>query len=353
MKRRRVSIPLHKDAYESVPSSDSLTSDAAAFSDQNLPPSTPPSSPPYLANSPKPIPLDLQPTSVATDETVPASNSNIIPKKPLVQMQLNFGQSMQKKCKECGMEYVPSAPEDAALHKKYHAQNTNGVTMERDFLTKVKSERGLWSGPHGAFIVSLSGSRDPKHWLKKARAVFDMATSDLGAVDIPDEKLWGQRASATQARNKMTPEKKQGDTEEEGDRDRYKLYLYVDNGKCVGLCLAEGIDSAFTVLEPEDSADGAERERTTHQADSVSRGDSPLCISEESEPAVIGISRIWTSRGARKKGIAKALLKCTAKTFGPEPTPKDLVAFSQPTEMGTALARRWFGREHGWHVYVD
>jgi hypothetical protein len=32
---------------------------------------------------------------------------------------------------------------------------------------------------------------------------------------------------------------------------------------------------------------------------------------------------------------------------------KERVAFSQPTESGGNLARKWFGRQSGWHVYID
>jgi N-acetyltransferase len=241
------------------------------------------------------------------------------------------------------MEYVPSAPEDIALHKKFHTQHINGVSMERDFLTKVKSEKAVWHGPQGDFIISLSGSQDPKHWLKKARAVFDMATSDLGAVDIPDEKLWGTQDTPG-ARNKATNAK-------EETKDRYKLYLYMDNGRCVGLCLAEGIEKAFSVIEPE-KAEEMEKEREASDSAEARRTEL-LSISQDTDEAAIGISRIWTSRGSRKKGIARALLKCVAKTFLSKVTSKDMVAFSQPTEMGTALARRWFGQEYGWHVYID
>ncbi|CAD0106974.1 unnamed protein product [Aureobasidium uvarum] len=268
-------------------------------------------------------------------------------------MQLNFGQSMRKTCKECRMEYVPSAPEDDALHKKFHAQHVNGVAMDRDFLTKVKSEKAVWHGPQGDFVISLSGSQDPKHWLKKARAVFDMATADLGAVDIPDEKLWGPQFAASSARNKAP------DANEE-KKDRYKLYLYMDNGRCVGLCLAEGIEKAFKVVEREKKVEmtkQGEQQETEGEKKAPNSAEMQsselLSISQETDGAAIGISRIWTSRGSRKKGIARALLKCAAKTFLSKVTPKEMVAFSQPTEMGTALARRWFGQEYGWHVYID
>ncbi|CAD0085283.1 unnamed protein product [Aureobasidium mustum] len=351
IKRRPVSV-IESDEVESAPSSDLPSSDVANFSDENIPPATPPSSPPSLAISPKAAPQKLQLPEPDTGKPALAIKSERTTSKPLVQMQLNFGQSMRKTCKECRMEYVPSAPEDAALHKKFHSQHINGVSMDRDFLTKIKSDKAVWHGPQGDFVICLS-SQDPKHWLKKARAVFDMATADLGAVNIPDEKLWGSQFAASSARSKGTGANEEND-------DRYKLYLYVDNGKCVGLCLAEGIDKAFRVVEPkkkaevkkEREAQETEQEMKVSDSDKV-RATELLSISEETDAAAIGISRIWTSRGSRKKGIARALLKCVAKTFLPKVTSKDMVAFSQPTEMGTALARRWFGQEYGWHVYVD
>ncbi|KAI4737948.1 hypothetical protein E4T50_11565 [Aureobasidium sp. EXF-12298] len=354
LKRRRISM-ITSDESDAAPSSDLLSSDlpssdVALFSDENIPPSTPPSSPPSLAISPSTVLPKLQLPKPRIDKPAPILKLTPNLSKPLVQMQLNFGQSMRKTCKECRMEYVPSAPEDVALHKKFHAQHVNGVSMDRDFLTKVKAEKSVWHGPQGDFIISLSGSRDPKHWLKKARAVFDMATADLGAVDIPDEKLWGSQFATSGARNKAA------DVKEEND-DRYKLYLYMDNGRCVGLCLAEGIEKAFRVVESEKKAEkekGAEEEEEKKVPNSAgAQGSELLSISQDTDEAAIGISRIWTSRGSRKKGIARALLKCVAKTFLSKVTSKELVAFSQPTEMGTALARRWFGQEYGWHVYID
>ncbi|KAH0346466.1 hypothetical protein KCU81_g3896, partial [Aureobasidium melanogenum] len=348
IKRRRILV-IEDEESESAPSSDFPSSDVAVFSDENVAPSTPPSSPPSLAISPKDVPEERQPSKSQAGKPAPSTKSARTASKPLVQMQLNFGQSMRKTCKECRMEYVPSAPEDVTLHKKFHSQHVNGVPMERDFLTKVKSEKAVWHGPQGDFVICLD-SRDPKNWLKKSRAVFEMATADLGAVDIPDEKLWGSQFAAS-ARNQRT------DANEEKN-DRYKLYLYVDNGRCVGLCLAESIENAFRVVEPkkkaekEREAQEAEDEGETSDSGKV-RASELLSISEETDVAAIGISRIWTSRGSRKKGIAKALLKCVAKTFLPKVTSRDMVAFSQPTEMGTALARRWFGQEYGWHVYVD
>jgi N-acetyltransferase len=67
---------------------------------------------------------------------------------------------------------------------------------------------------------------------------------------------------------------------------------------------------------------------------------------------MMGISRIWVSKCARKQGIAKRLLRFAAKRFIYHfNIPKEQIAFSQPTESGTRLARKWFGKESGWLVY--
>jgi hypothetical protein len=36
-----------------------------------------------------------------------------------------------------------------------------------------------------------------------------------------------------------------------------------------------------------------------------------------------------------------------------EPMTKDQVAFSQPTDAGARLARKWTGKKYGWLVYID
>jgi N-acetyltransferase len=35
------------------------------------------------------------------------------------------------------------------------------------------------------------------------------------------------------------------------------------------------------------------------------------------------------------------------------PIAMEMIAFSQPTESGARLARKWFGKESGWHVYAE
>ena len=118
----------------------------------------------------------------------------------------------------------------------------------------------------------------------------------------------------------------------------------------------------------------------------------PLELLKERCPAILGISRIWTSPLQRHQNIASKLLDVAVKhhndqldrrivakrraddegamsgdSRGAESresldsvTPiiekvesKRSVAFSQPTEAGTRLARKWFGKPFGWSVYMD
>lgn len=67
-----------------------------------------------------------------------------------------------------------------------------------------------------------------------------------------------------------------------------------------------------------------------------------LC-SEETFPVKCGVSRIWVSRNHRKSGIATTLMDCMKKNFvfGAILRNED-VAFSSPTQMGDAFARKYF-----------
>ncbi|KZF21783.1 hypothetical protein L228DRAFT_283913 [Xylona heveae TC161] len=199
--------------------------------------------------------------------------------------------------------------------------------------------------------------------------------------------------------------------------DRYKIYLYMSGDKCVGLCLAERIAGAYQVLDGQDEVVPQKQETcsklptpipsspTTNAksslASAISRADiqqssndmsreeitppilprdleeqhsdpspnsagpespkrvitsksSSISISAKPTSAVLGISRIWTSRSHRRHGIAATLLDCARDRFiyGMK-IPKDLIAFSQPTESGVRLAENWFGKDKRWHVYRE
>ena len=123
--------------------------------------------------------------------------------------------------------------------------------------------------------------------------------------------------------------------------------LHVKNGKCVGLCLAERITEAHRVKDNKKSKVGGHDLPSDHKSSSIT-------VEEETVPAVVGVSRIWTSQSSRRKGIANNLLDCVLGKFiyGME-IEKDELAFSQPTESGGELAKAWYGEEAGWLVYRE
>ncbi|KAF2751818.1 hypothetical protein M011DRAFT_522755 [Sporormia fimetaria CBS 119925] len=399
----------------------------AATSSDPLIASTPPSSPPQSSTSPQRVRRPIfsffkrKRTENALSErslNVPTPQEPRPKKKRLVQMQLDLASELRKTCTTCGMDYIPSNNEDAAVHRKFHAMNVRGVEFTKVTLEKLR-QKEVWSGGDGSFIAVI-GRQDTLGLRKRAGEVLKVVETELAAVPIPEDALWsqmripettGDRSTRGRGTNeskleteeeRARPTANQGtdaplpavsdcpDPEEsaqadgKGERaessgncsstfpqalatapssglttgpapesalscswaDRFKLYVYVRSNKCVGACLAERILEAHAVEAveeaPQDGPDAAE-----HQSSSIS-------VSTVTHPAILGISRIWTSSLHRKTGVASRLLNVARLDFLYGMTiEKEQVAFSQPTESGGRLARKWFGRLAGWHVYID
>jgi len=177
--------------------------------------------------------------------------------------------------------------------------------------------------------------------------------------------------------------------------------MYVRQTKCVGFLLVEHIAEAKKVLEPAKPPSAKDTPPSTAKTSALERlrarraqqeeednsiAYQPIRIATKSSPAKLGISRIWTAPTHRGQGIANALLDQAiehyndrdsennnakridavisqqdsvgeepeqATNFDLEVVSKDHVAFSQPTDAGAKLARKWFGKKFGWLVYVD
>ena len=305
--------------------------------------------------------------------------------KPLTQMQISLGQKVQQKCKACGMEYVASSAEDRKLHEKYHKQNAEGYDVGKDFVQKARNYT-VFKGANSADSICAIDCFDRPARKRRAQAALEIAQRELGAVPIPEKEIWDFIASC----------------EARACEPKFRAYLYLRGSKCVGFLLTELITEARHVLEPE-------RPRSRH-AESVVKGSGarsllkarkqaaeeaareaasqPIRLSDKSHPARLGISRIWTSPHHRHQDIATTLLNTAVTHHGQRAErddqayreraarPSELdpvtkaymdellkplerlkgkedVAFSQPTEAGARLARRWFGKLYGWSVYVD
>lgn len=296
---------------------------------------TPPSSPPAASQSDPDSPQLLKirkptfsflrkqrnrPHSAPAPLSKSTSISNLQSQHPsrstkLTQLTIDLGGPTTVSCPECLMSYTPSQPDDSALHAKYHSGHLAklNITME---VWRVIAEKACWKDVgKGDYIVSIS--HESKQSLKNlTERTLAIASQDLGAVEIPKAQLWGLQ----------------------DERPRYSVFLYCKERKCTGLLLAEHIDSAFETRSVV-SKNGSET-ATEHSTTSTT--------------ARLGISRIWTSASARRSGIAIKLLETTRRNFMKRMViSKTEIAFSQPTEMGTALARKWFGISHGWLVYKE
>ncbi|KAF1843756.1 sister chromatid cohesion protein Eso1 [Cucurbitaria berberidis CBS 394.84] len=348
----------------SVPPTSSPKDLAAIFSDELLQSSprsssAPRSSPPALQKR-RPFFSFLKKQSVPKTPTKHplverSHNAHSPPKQPpkkkrMVQMQLDLATAHRKTCKACGMEYIPSNAEDAAMHRKFHAMNLGGVDFTRPVIERFRKNQ-VWSGGDGSFITVV-GRKDALVLRNRASDVLKVVNTELAAVPISDEEMWSQTGSTSFANAPKETTASNADasaTDESGSPlvDRFKMYLYIRGNKCVGACLVERIWEAYTVLDQKVASKQACQLPAAHQSSSIS-------ISTESDSAILGISRIWTSSQHRKQGIATRLLESARCGFlyGFK-IEKERVAFSQPTESGGNLARRWFGSTAGWHVYMD
>ncbi|KAK7528084.1 sister chromatid cohesion acetyltransferase-like protein Eco1 [Phyllosticta citriasiana] len=356
---------LQSQSYENVP-------------ELALPSSTPPSSPPApTRTSPSPVLLKRRPAfsflarKPRKSESSTAKQSTGAPLQPrspndvtagrkakngatkkqtrLTQLQLDLGTApVQKTCSTCGMAYVPSNSEDAALHKVFHAQNVGGVELGRGFVRGLTAAQRVWEGLEGDCVVVVS-RRDGAAAKNRVARVMEVVRAELGAVEIAEAELWsqgGDSAKDPKTTEPPTPTTTTCPSQAPTTADRYKAYLYIRGTKCVGLCLAERISSAFHHDDINPSTNGP-----TNPSPSTSQTPVPTPIPIPM-PSNLGISRIWTSTSHRGAGIARRLLAVAARHFVyGAPVPRAAVAFSQPTQMGLRLARGWVGDEARVLVY--
>lgn len=245
------------------------------------------------------------------------------------------------------MEYTPSNTEDSMLHRDFHSMNVGGVDVGKAFWKdhglKRVSPTGTYWLEDGAEIL-LVDRRSPLAARNKVKKVLEVVRVELGAAEISEHELWTGLEPTALPDSARRKAKADGPDRRE---DRYKSFLYLKGDKCVGFCLAEKIVSAARVVDP--VVDEESQEIATLPSRSP-----PISVSLDADVALLGISRIWTSNAHRKQGIATNLLETARSNFfyGME-VPRELIAFSQPTESGGQLARSWYNKTFGWHVYGE
>ena len=337
---------------------------------------SPPSSPPPRAASPEREPQEPMPPTLKRKRSFAEETSSLQPlsditrknasqplvgqpakKARLTQMKIDLGGDVSKTCKKCGMEYVPSNAEDAALHKEFHAGSINGLEVGkvamRELLSAdrlVSDVKGTGKGNGEREVIVVIDGKSSQRMKNLAKRALGLVNTDLSAVEIEDDTLWGKISikpdSKVRGRKKKASSGNQPNSVAEENQGRFKVYLYLVANKCTGLCLAEKIDKAYEVIDSNNV-----NKRPDKQVMTMARSSSYVAVSVATT-AILGVSRIWTSKSHRGKGFGPALLDAARHNFlyGME-VPKEMVAFSQPTESGGRLAERWFGRSRGWHVY--
>ena len=372
--------------------------------------------------TPLPPSRERQPLKPASHNKRPSDSSSSASKPPvkkkphLTQMTIDLGGNPQRTCKECGMEYMPSNSEDAALHKMFHASVVGGVDVPAGFSKgaqrvwegarripwvlgdgagkagRARGRTGGWRAELGVDAIFEVGGESDRAARRVAQRVLEIAEKELGAVEMGEEELWGQLVLKKthpgrevheedveeQKRKEFKPEAKLnqedngGLTRDPADADlrcdKHRVYLYIQQNKCVGLCLAERIRRGRAVLPAGSSLYTQPQRRTaigtgllppppsSPSASAAPTGEEPVTsrLSSTFQPAVLGISRMWVSHEFRGLGVASHLLHAVYESFSRKRVVRvnrDKVAFSQPTDAGTKLAKRWFGKDDGWLVY--
>ncbi|XP_053395371.1 N-acetyltransferase ESCO2-like [Mercenaria mercenaria] len=224
-------------------------------------------------------------------------------KDNLEQMIIDAGQKKfgATQCEVCGMVYTMSEPADEAMHVKFHQSLLNVLKFPG-----WKKEHVVQEYMDTGSRVIMVTAESPKYATRKVEEINKVMGEELGFA----EPTLSFRAS-------------------------YKAFLYVSEDKKIeGCCVVEPINEGYRVLPDTQSSQSAENHP----------GHRPWCSSDQAEPAVVGVSRIWVYGQARRKGIASKLLDCVRQwsIYGTV-IPKNKMAFSDPTPDGKQLATRYIG----------
>ena len=206
-------------------------------------------------------------------------------------------------CNLCGMVYTVNLPHDQEQHASYHKRFLDNLKFNG-----WKNERVLASFTKGRILKILPS--DPKYTLKKVNDICCVIDADLG---FENHVRFNNSISKV-------------------------IYLYVsDKHQVAGCLIAEPISHAFRLLT------------------NVSESGQVSTCARFSEPAVCGVSRIWTYYPYRRQGIATRLVDALRNTFVLGAClNSNQIAFSDPTADGIQFAAYYCKTEsfltyNGWH----
>ena len=239
------------------------------------------------------------------------------------------------------MEYIPTAAEDVALHLRYHTAMIRGVDVGvslpragAKIVVRVPAmgpaSRKMTKGKEHMDAIYEVTRKDKIGAKRAAIKALKVVERELGAVETGEEVLWGGTKSGEPV---------------------FKVYLYVRrDDKCIGLLLAQRIRHAQRVAFEADSKKEEEAETLQERREKAFATlfyQDPVYVpiedkKEDPVTAILGVSRIWVSQEYRGRGIAEEMLEAASGNFlsGVKVT-ETKVAFSQPTEAGMKLVKKW------------
>lgn len=234
------------------------------------------------------------------------------PRRRYAQSYLDDG--VLERCNLCQMRYSRGVAEDESLHRRHCKRFRLGVKWpsgEGDMLRSFPDGSRLVVTTHMTAAVSCGRNVcSLPRWglmaLAQVRDALEVVDTELGFADCEEGAP--------------------------GDHLPQTVYVVVsDARRVVGVAVVVPIERGFRVIaSPADNGDGD------------GDGDHNVMASRDAERAAVGVSRIWVHRDHRRHGIGSRLLEAVHSHTGvPD---RQLLALSQPTAMGAALARKWFGR---------
>ncbi|XP_047001645.1 N-acetyltransferase eco-like [Schistocerca americana] len=205
------------------------------------------------------------------------------------QYQIDAGQKKfgATQCKECGIVYQLGDWEDEMAHENYH-NNASALKF-----CGWRDERVICVYGTGRVIVVYPD--DNKMWLKKVKAVMEVANRETGYLDVSCTHKYLENS---------------------------KVYMFVNQKSVLGILVAEPKKEAYKMI----SIEGVD------------------CCSAETYPVWCGVSHIWTAPNHRCKKVATRLVDCMRMSFVFDHfLEKDEFAFSVPTLSGKSFAENYTG----------
>ncbi|VDK48607.1 unnamed protein product [Anisakis simplex] len=223
------------------------------------------------------------------------------------QMTLDAGQKEfgVQRCKKCGMVYDIDSMKDRKAHEEFH----NRLADTRWFRVKFKQidewKRDLcYAYVEGGYIFSLNSTSKCSLRKRFEKIVLECVNIELGySEDLAS--VWDRRGSR------------------EG-------LLFISDSHCeypfiAGILLIDHVKKAYRLndLRSKDELKSSRNE----------------AITQEVHGTIMGINRIWVHSQMRRKSIASRLIRRGRELFlGDGILPDNMVAFSEPTNDGIALA---------------